>query len=453
MPQNTVTIPPLAEPCRIRVLGAPPIQPARAVLSRRVDTAQWPVQAFWFYALVNISAYLWLGEVPALTSALVFVRYLLWPATLVFAAIFVSLKGVTPIFRALLPFLPYFFVGLASGLASVAPLDALRLLVFWILVMLTAALVGLQLRPETTIKTTFFTFAVFVTTSVAFVLLVPSLGIPIDNRSATGGAWRGLFEGKNLFGEICVYAFVSTLLVRGINLRVRLIVAGLAVLALIKSDSQGAVVLGASITAYWLCVPQLRKMALSPLTKSGIFVGSIIGGVLVLLFANKPLLEALGRDPTFTGRTVIWALWLSRATHHWILGAGPGSFTLVNSVTVSDLVLAFQKYGSIHTPHNMYIAIFGEVGLLGLVAFAVPLIYLMAYLPFRYAGRTPFACGMVAFTTAVSGMSETREVFGIGLNMSLLILLYASTIRQLNDALVETAPPDHNQIGQLSVLG
>jgi hypothetical protein len=83
----------------------------------------------------------------------------------------------------------------------------------------------------------------------------------------------------------------------------------------------------------------------------------------------------------------------------------------------------------------MYIAVLGELGVFGLAAFVVPLVAMFAVVPFRAAGaenssRMPLACGLIAFNMAMGGIGETHEVFGIGLNMTLLTLAYTALLRE-----------------------
>jgi hypothetical protein len=68
------------------------------------------------------------------------------------------------------------------------------------------------------------------------------------------------------------------------------------------------------------------------------------------------------------------------------------------------------------------------VGVFGLVALIVPLTMMLVAVPFRHPDRAGLACGLVALTMAVGGIGETHEVFGAGLNMTLLVLCYAAAM-------------------------
>ena len=466
MIQTTATATPDTGSMHVGALGAPVLGAQASSRSLKLPSSDWLVQGFWIFALVNISTFLYLPDAPAITSVLVFVRYLLWPAVIAFAATYISIKGVSPILRAFGPFTPYLVVGIISAFASYALIDGLRLLTFWVLIVLAAVLTGLKLSPGTTIRTTYYAIAMMVATSALFSLLVPSLGTSPDIRVSSGFAWRGLFGNKNQLGEICCYTILFSIVARDVKPWWRLTITGLTILVLYKTDSQGAVLNASLVAGYWLLLQMVRRMGLSPVSSTLAILGIIIGGTLFFFAASEPLLYALGRDATLTGRTDIWALWLGRAAQNWVIGAGPGSFTLPYSITTADLALASQGFGAIHTPHNMLIAIFGEVGVIGLICFLVPMIWLMAYVPFRTKGQVSALCSLIAFTTLLTGLTETREVFGIGLNMSMLMLAYGALLRETDEAedrlvadeagepvLFAHTPSSHHSGEHLQVLG
>jgi len=76
------------------------------------------------------------------------------------------------------------------------------------------------------------------------------------------------------------------------------------------------------------------------------------------------VINALGRDPTMTGRTDIWKLLLSLATSPWF-GAGYESFW-----TPSRL-LQIQEIRHIDEAHNGYLEIYLNTGLVGLSLFSI----------------------------------------------------------------------------------
>jgi len=410
--------------------AAPTPDAAAAGLSVADDrTARRLHQILLAMLLVHFTAYLYIPELPGALQFLVIARYMLWPIILLFLAHHLTSASPERLIRVIAPVVPYFFVGIIATFLGYSFLGGARLLVFWALGVIAAALVGLRLTHESALKTLFWIFATMVTTSVAFALLAPSLGTTPDTRTVSGIAWRGLFFGKNGLGEICTFAFLFVLLASEVQRSVRLAVLALAVVALIKSDSQGAVVFTFAVAAYWLLARGLRGLAIPVWSKVLALLTILPVSAILFIAARVPLLALLGRDTNLTGRGDIWTVWLARALQSIWFGSGPGSFTDNVSPVTADLAVAFQRYGAIRSPHNMYIAVLGEVGIFGLVALVVLLIFMATILPFIRTGRPALACCLIAFTMALGGTVETHEVFGLGGNMCLLILMYAGTLR------------------------
>jgi O-antigen ligase len=78
------------------------------------------------------------------------------------------------------------------------------------------------------------------------------------------------------------------------------------------------------------------------------------------------IVESLGRDPTLTGRTELWATLLEMSAHPW-LGAGFESFFLGDR-----LELLWEKYWwQPNQAHNGYIEIYLTLGRVGLILMGV----------------------------------------------------------------------------------
>lgn len=413
----------------VRVADAPPLALPKGFAAQ--NAMPEPVvlcQVLLVMLLVHFSWFLLGPGLAPLQPYMVLARYGLWLTIPVVAALQIIARGPEPILRALMPWLPYLLVGIVSGLLGAAVTESMRVLAYWLLGVLAAASIGVTLPPSRMLRILHTTFATFVVVSVLVSLLFPALGLQANSRSESGFAWRGVFPGKNQFGEICAYALLFGLAVAGISRKWRVALMGVGWFALWKTNSQSALVLAGAQVVYWLSVQRLRRLRLPPWGKAGALAALLIALALVALVGKNLLLALLGRDATLTGRSDIWAMWLARAMQHWLIGAGPSTFTMPGSTTTADLALAFQAYGSILTPHNMYIAVFGEVGIIGLVMMVIPLAFMLVAVPFLHNNEAGLTCGAVAMTMALGGMGETHEVFGIGLNMALLVMIYASAI-------------------------
>ena len=150
--------------------------------------------------------------------------------------------------------------------------------------------------------------------------------------------------------------------------------------------------------------------------------------VTITLLFWEPVMTALGRDPTMTGRTIIWSVYLDRILEHWFLGEGPGAFTSASEIT-GTLFFQLEEWGPIRQPHNMYIGALGDGGIIGLLCYSGLLIYLGFVFPF--VKRTGVACSVAvaSYTLMIGGMIEGRGVYTSSLDGFLLILLFAMATR------------------------
>jgi O-antigen ligase len=92
---------------------------------------------------------------------------------------------------------------------------------------------------------------------------------------------------------------------------------------------------------------------------------TVFAGLSIPLIGNlgsSDTLAILGRDSTFTGRTVLWNAILPVAFQHSLLGVGYGSFWINPPISYSLSVMVNES-------HNGYLDVFVELGLLGLFLF------------------------------------------------------------------------------------
>lgn len=123
------------------------------------------------------------------------------------------------------------------------------------------------------------------------------------------GQWRGLFVHKNTFGPVCVVTLLVTLFARPLKvipLVIRLAVSVLLLVCTVGSGSAGALVMlgggvGVGLTVLFLDrVRRLKPHIVIPVA------GLIVLGFVCVASMVPALVEALGRDLTFTGRTGLW---------------------------------------------------------------------------------------------------------------------------------------------------
>jgi exopolysaccharide production protein ExoQ len=182
------------------------------------------------------------------------------------------------------------------------------------------------------------------------------------------GSWKGVFAHKNGLGHTMALGIIVELYIL-ITGNTRRLWHGLLLIAclllVIFSRSSTALVL----TCYYflggvlLIITQHAKQYFSiALTILIVTVSTF----LVIYWADPDLVWAmLGRDPTLTGRTVLWTLVLNLIWEHPLLGWGYGAMWLPND----PVTLAISEAVGWQVPqaHNALLEVMLEMGIVGLI--------------------------------------------------------------------------------------
>jgi len=205
--------------------------------------------------------------------------------------------------------------------------------------------------------------------SVLFIRYYPDLG-RVYNPWTWTWTYTGVTMGKNLLGGICViFGLVSvwrvSLAYRDLHgpTRARLLIGHGVFLAMIvwllwtanSMTSLWCFALGGSL----IVAARFPSFARRPLP----LVTAVIALSVFTLFSGfgGGALEAMGRDPTLTGRTAVWDLVLNAAGNPFI-GAGFESFWLGERL---DKI--WKLYKGLNEAHNGYLEVFLNLGWIGLI--------------------------------------------------------------------------------------
>jgi O-antigen ligase len=211
--------------------------------------------------------------------------------------------------------------------------------------------------------------------SIGFAILAPQYGVM---QSEYAGAWRGVWDHKNLLGRMMILGAISFLLLATTHRKKAWIwwtgfAVSVGVLAMSRSMTSVVVFAGLLMALpvfgmlRWSSL-RWRKSFIPPLI---VFGGVAIIGFAALLFVEphyiSDIMRALGRDKTLTGRTEIWSIVLYMISRRPWLGYGYGAFWLDTGKEANDVwtEVGWQPPHS----HNGYLEVCLAIGLVGLLVF------------------------------------------------------------------------------------
>jgi exopolysaccharide production protein ExoQ len=274
--------------------------------------------------------------------------------------------------------------------------------------------------------------------SFLVVVLLPAVGR--HPASEFDGAWRGIYGHKNglsAYMSLTVLTFLSILFGKDKNkiISPRWAAIGLAgtMMLIVLSTSLTGLILSMASLIILFFYRQYRWHGKRSVLAFDVFIGATIGIVSLTIINWNLIWESLGKDPTLTGRTLIWQGSLDIWFHNrfW-LGFGRDVFWN------KDLDYGFLvgsnvgwRYIVPHA-HNGFVDLVLEVGFIGFVIFLLGFISTI-YRSFRmaYVKPTPqllWACGflslMIIFNFSESLiMRKSSFFFVIYMSIYLSVLL------------------------------
>lgn len=246
--------------------------------------------------------------------------------------------------------------------------------------------------------------ALTVFANLANVVVRPAMGVhqafdAMGDEAAHAGEWRGLYFHKNDFGRMMAFcvALLGVAIVTAPRLRWLTLPAALAALLGVAGSGSGqAAFLSALMPLLLLFVVALGRASARGRAMMVVFAvpfAVLMAMLWQMLFAT--VLELLGKDPTLTGRTEIWAGVLAALRGNFALGGGFGAGWDI----VGDRLYALTAISVGHA-HNGYLDLMTDLGALGLgLVLALMLWLLIAGLRAVLSGAEPML-GLLAFVVA-----------------------------------------------------
>jgi exopolysaccharide production protein ExoQ len=216
-----------------------------------------------------------------------------------------------------------------------------------------------------------WTFGTIIVFSLISVFLLPKYGIMAATHA---GAWRGIYNHKNVLGKMMVLSSLIFLLQTNMNFRRKLTWVGLSlsIILLLLAKSSAAIVSFSVMVVVFMVVKtfrwryELMVPALLAVLTSG-------AGILIVLTNYVDVLfKLIGKDPTLTGRTDFWVLLLDNVWKHFWWGCGYGAFWQESN---SDAALIRYAVGwSVPNAHNGFLDLWLDLGTIGVLTFFISLL-------------------------------------------------------------------------------
>lgn len=221
------------------------------------------------------------------------------------------------------------------------------------------------------VKLVAWTFAIGSVLSILFALIIPDIGI---HRLDHPGAWKGIYDYKNTFGSMMVLSSLASFLLpidKPIHRLYKWAGFGLSLILMLLSTSKTSLVLSILLVLILSFYRNFRWRG----KVSVIFldVGILVLGCVSLVVFGEwvTILSGLGKDPTLTGRTLIWGVVFTQLQERPWLGfgrnafwAGGSKYALAAGKAVADNFIPPHA-------HNGFIDLALDVGLLGFSIFLI----------------------------------------------------------------------------------
>ena len=274
--------------------------------------------------------------------------------------------------RRSLPLVALVALTLMSVLWSIAPALSLRRAIALILTLMLSQVLAVMFTPRQLTVTVARVTGLCLAGSLIMALADPGLAFMPGET-----ALRGVYLNKNVLGWIAALATVSgavTFLDPWTrHRRTGLVVLGLGVVCVLMSQSSSSLL--AAVMALMLALAHVLLARAQGLGRVLMLSGFLVLALLLLLFLSTllvPLLQALGKDATLTGRVPLWALVDARIAARPWLGYGYQAFWTQGSVDAWGIWTAIG-WTSPHA-HNGYRDTLLSLGITGAALLAVVLV-------------------------------------------------------------------------------
>lgn len=253
-----------------------------------------------------------------------------------------------------------------------------------------------------------YTIVIMITSSIILSILnfetVRYLDIHQRNTLVGTEPIRGLFNHKITAGFYASLGAILSLTIQRYTLRAAAICFHIIFILLTGSSSALALcILGLASYVLFFHARKQHLGALTFIVFIFIFLFLCVAGFALL---SGPVLELLGRDPTLTGRTLLWGVGAQAAAERFLLGWGYQAY--LNSEYSQILLRYIPQFANYDVPHfhNSYIQVLVDLGGLTFAILTFTIFSTLRKLYIRTRIRSVEAIPALAafFTISISAM-------------------------------------------------
>lgn len=221
-------------------------------------------------------------------------------------------------------------------------------------------------------------YSLFMFTSLILVLAMPEVG-----RAGGGAIWEGIFTQKNVLGRNMTIAAIVFLVYPASSpgiLRLKFIGYGTAFFFILMANSMTALLILFAATIMYFGYRTFR-LGIVP----GVAMIFITGvPMLIMAYAAATVdvddvLIALGRDPSLTGRTIVWERVQTAISERPVLGYGYGAFWNDWGGRFGELWKPTDSWVP-GQAHNTYLDMWVNLGIIGVILLVITVVinYMLA---------------------------------------------------------------------------
>lgn len=266
-------------------------------------------------------------------------------------------------------------LAIASTLWSGAPDITLRRSFAFLGTTAFGLLLAARYDTRTLLRLAAWALGIAAVMSVIFAVALPSYGV---DQGVHAGAWQGIYTEKNTLGQMMALSTVVFLLLRPTLKRRWIATAGalLSVALVLLSTSGSALII---LVVFAVLAALFRTLRLRYTLAVPIAIGFVLAGGIaaVWVVSNfESAMIAMGKDPTLTGRTPMWATLVRSIAERPVQGYGYSAFWLGQEGPSAQALaeIGWETPGA----HNGYLDLGLQLGLVGIAIFLAGFVFALS---------------------------------------------------------------------------